>query len=127
MTRFATAALTAALLLLVGCATTRLYVAGIPISGASALAGRWAGTVTPGRWSAQDPFALTITPDGQLTATWDSDTAWGNITIQNGRATFGMHPPVYEGTVRLYENGGQRELVLEDDWQSFKARVAPVN
>ena len=100
-------------------------VDGAPIDGTSAIAGTWTGTVTPGRWGLADPFNLTITPDGQLTATWDSNTAWGTVTVRNGRASFEMHPTLHEGSVRLYEDGGTRQLVLQDEWQFFVARVRP--
>ena len=104
-------------------ASTHSGSSGSPIERMSAIAGTWVGTVTPGHWGVEDPFTLTITPDGQLTATWDSNTAWGTVTLDNGRATFEMHPDVHEGTIRLYESGGKRELVLEDELQSLNARV----
>jgi hypothetical protein len=106
-------------------AATPRTSSGSPIEGTSALAGTWTGTVTPGHWGVEDPFTLTITPDGHLTATWDSNTAWGTVTVEHGRATFEMHPDFHEGTIRLYDTGGKRELVLEDELQSLTARVAP--
>jgi len=106
-------------------ASTHTTSSGSPIEGTAAIAGTWTGTVTPGHWGVEDPFTLTITPDGQLTATWDSNTAWGRVTVEHGRATFEMHPDVHEGTIRLYEAGGKRELVLEDELQSLTARVEP--
>ena len=124
MARFGSVLLAAALTFLTGCASTRA-IAGAPISDTSAIAGRWVGTVTPGLWGLADAFNLTITPDGQFTATWNSNTAWGTVAVQNGQATFEMHPMLYEGTIRLYEAGDRRELVLDDDWQAFKARVVP--
>ena len=123
MTRFGSVLL-AAIVLLAGCASLRA-VDGAPIDGTSAIAGTWTGTVTPGRWGLADPFNLTITPDGQLTATWDSNTVWGTVTVRNGRASFEMHPTLHEGSVRLYEDGGTRQLVLQDEWQFFVARVRP--
>ena len=123
MTRFGSVLL-AAIVLLAGCASLRA-VDGAPIDGTSAIAGTWTGTVTPGRWGLADPFNLTITPDGQLTATWDSNTVWGTVTVRNGRASFEMHPTLHEGSVRLYEDGGTRQLVLQDEWQFFLARVRP--
>ena len=117
MTRFGSVLLAAAVVLLAGCASMRA-VDGAPIDGTSAIAGTWTGTVTPGRWGLADPFNLTITPDGQLTATWDSNTAWGTVTVRNGRASFEMHPT-------LYEDGGRRQLILDDRWQPFTARVVP--
>ena len=124
MTRFGSVLLAAAVVLLAGCASMRA-VDGAPIDGTSAIAGTWTGTVTPGRWGLADPFNLTITPDGQLTATWDSNTVWGTVTVRNGRASFEMHPTLHEGSVRLYEDGGTRQLVLQDEWQFFVARVRP--
>src|SRR5205814_10143638 len=97
-----------------------------PVDGVSVLAGTWTGTVRPGHWGVADPFDLTITPDGQLTATGDSNAAWGTVTVQDGRARFEMSPAVHEGTIRLYQRGSTRELVLEDELQSLNARVEPV-
>ena len=124
MTRFGLVLL-AATLILAGCASMQAATSA-PIDGLSALAGTWTGTVTPGHWGVADPFNLTITPDGQLTATWDSNTAWGTVTVQDGRARFEMSPTVHEGTIRLYQRGSTRELVLEDELQSLSARVVPV-
>jgi hypothetical protein len=124
MTRFGSGLLAAAVVLLAGCASMR-GVDGAPISAISTIAGTWTGTVTPGRWGVADPFNVTITPDGQLTAAWDSNTAWGTVTVRNGQASFEMHPMLYEGTIRLYEDGGRRQLLLDDRWQPFTARVVP--
>ena len=124
MTRFGLVLL-AATLILAGCASMQAATSA-PIDGLSALAGTWTGTVTPGHWAVADPFNLTITPDGQLTATWDSNTAWGTVTVQDGRARFEMEPTLHEGSIRLYQGGRTRELVLEDDLQSLSARVVPV-
>ena len=125
MTRFALVLLAAAVVFSAGCASMQA-ARSAPIDGMSALAGMWTGTVTPGHWGVADPFNLTITPDGQLTATWDSNTAWGTVTVQDGRARFEMSPTVHEGTIRLYQRGSTRELVLEDELQSLSARVVPV-
>ena len=124
MTRFALVLLAAAVVFSAGCASMQA-ARSAPIDGMSALAGTWTGTVTPGHWGVADPFNLTITPDGHLTATWDSNTAWGTVTVQNGRARFEMSPTVHEGTIRLYQRGSTRELVLEDELQSLNARVEP--
>jgi hypothetical protein len=115
--------LLAATLGLLGCASIQ-GATWSPIDGVSAVAGTWTGTVTPGHWAVADPFTITITPDGQLTAKWDSNTAWGKVTVANGRATFEMEPTIFEGTIRLFESGGgKRELVLDDEVQSLSARV----
>src|SRR3989475_10801042 len=125
MTRFGSVLLAASVVFSAGCASLQT-AASAPINGTSAIAGTWTGTVTPGHWGVADPFNLTITPDGHLTATWDSNTAWGTVTVQDGRARFEMSPTVHEGTIRLYQGGRTRELVLQDELQSLNARVEPV-
>ena len=125
MTRFGSVVLAATVVLFAGCASMQA-ARSAPIDGTSALAGTWRGTVTPGHWGVADPFNLTITPDGQLTATWDSNTAWGTVTVQDGRARFEMHPTLHEGSIRLYQAGRTRELVLQDELQSLNARVVPL-
>src|SRR5437667_12892141 len=112
MTRFGSVLLAASVVFSAGCALLQT-AASAPINGTSALAGTWTGTVTPGHWGVADPFNLTITPDGHLTATWDSNTAWGTVTVQNGRARFEMSPTVPEGTIRPTARGSTRGPVLE--------------
>jgi hypothetical protein len=125
MTRFGSVLLAAAVVFSAGCASMQAGRSA-PIDGMSALAGTWTGTVTPGHWAVADPFNLTITPDGQLTANWDSSTAWGTVTVQDGRARFEMHPTLHEGSIRLYQQGHTRELVLQDELQSLNAHVMPL-
>jgi hypothetical protein len=125
MTRLASVLLAVTVVFVAGCASMQA-VPSAPIEGLSALAGTWTGTVTPGHWGVVDPFNLTITPDGQLTATWDSNTAWGTVTVQDGRARFEMHPTLHEGSIRLYQGGRTPELVLQDELQSLNARVVPL-
>jgi hypothetical protein len=109
-----------ALVMVAGC-TSLQPATGTPIPDFGAIAGKWAGTVTPGN----ELFYLTITPDGGLTATWGPNYAWGTVTLGTGKATFRMEPGRFEGTVTLYASGGSRLLVLEDDWSAFYAQVTP--
>jgi hypothetical protein len=108
------------LVLVAGCASLQ-PAAGTSITDIGAIAGKWAGTVTPGN----EPFYLTITPDGALTATWGPNYTWGRVTVGSGKATFTMEPGLLEGTVTLYASGGSRRLVLDDDWSTFYAQVVP--
>jgi hypothetical protein len=103
-----------------GCASLPAAT-GAPIADAGTLAGKWAGTVTPG----DEPFYLTINPGGTLTAAWGPNMAWGTVTVRNGQATFEMQPGPYEGSIRLYDDGGTRQIVLDDFWASFNARAVP--
>ena len=113
-----------AVALLVGCASFQ-SVEGVPITGMSQIAGKWAGTMNPGSVGGEEPFYLTIGADGTLTAAWGANSGYGKVTIRNGRAKFDMEPNVREGPLRLYDSGGKRTLVLDDIWSSFRAQVTP--
>ena len=36
-----------------------------------------------------------------------------------------MQPPVAEGTIRLYDDGGRRTLIMDGSLPSFTAQVTP--
>jgi hypothetical protein len=112
------------LTILAGCASLPA-ANGAPIINIDQLAGKWAGTINPGHDGFADPFYLTITPDGRLVAGWGVDTSWGTVTIRNGQATFEMQPPISEGTIRLYLDGGRRTLIMDGVLPSFSAQVTP--
>ncbi len=109
-----------ALVMVAGC-TSLQPAAATPISDIGAIAGNWAGTVTPGN----EFFYLTITSDGALKAAWGPNYAWGTVTLGTGKATFRMEPGLFEGTVTLYGSGGSRLLILDDNWSTFYAQVTP--
>lgn len=113
-----------ALLVLVataGCASLPAR-AGAAIADVGAIVGTWAGTSAPG----DQPFSLTINPGGTLVAAWGGDTRWGTVTVQNGAAAYEMQPGGHEGTIRLFEDGGGRRLVLEDASTARQAQAVPV-
>jgi hypothetical protein len=104
-----------------GCASLPA-VTGAPIADVGAIVGAWAGTATPG----DRPFALTINPGGTLVATWGDERRWGTVTVRDGRATYEMQPGDYEGTIRLFDDGGPRRLVLEGAGAAQYAHAVPV-
>ena len=125
MWRWGGAALLAmTLAVLAGCAASMQAARGAPITDINLLVGKWAGTVSPAG-NGQDAFYLTITPDRKLTAAWGPNTAWGTVTLQDGKATYQMEPLEYEGTMTLYLDGAKKTLVLDDTWLPFNARVTP--
>jgi len=118
------ALLGATLAIMASCASLP-SAAGEPITDINQIVGKWAGTITPGHNSVQEPFYLTIMPDGRLVAGWGVDTAWGSVTLRNGQATFEMKPPISQGSIRLYVDGGKRTLVMDAVLPSFLAQVTP--
>jgi hypothetical protein len=117
-------ALLLTLTILTGCASLS-PPSGAPITDIDQLAGKWVGTINPGSNSFEDPFYLTIMPDGKLVAGWGINTSWGTVTIRNGQATFQMEPPIAEGAIRLYLDGGKRTLIMDAVTPSFTAQVTP--
>ncbi len=107
-----------------GCASLP-SASGAPISAIDQIAGKWAGTINPGHNGFVDPFYLTITPDGKLVAGRGANTSSGTVTLRNGQATFEMQPRVSEGTIRLYDDGGSRTLIMDGTLPSFTAQVTP--
>jgi len=118
------ALLGATLAIMASCASLP-SAAGEPITDINQIVGKWAGTITPGHNSVQEPFYLTIMPDGRLVAGWGVDTAWGSVTLRNGQATFEMKPPISQGSIRLYVDGGKRTLIMDAVLPSFLAQVTP--
>ena len=114
------AILVATLAILAGCASLK-PAGGTPITDISLIAGDWAGTMT----QPYEPFYLKITPDRKLVAAWGPNHAWGTVTLRNGQATFEMQPPISEGTIRLYLDGGRRTLIVDGVLPSFSAQVTP--
>ena len=112
------------LTMLAGCASLP-PASGAPITSIDQIAGSWAGTINPGHNSFEDPFYLTISPDGKLVAGWGVDTSWGTVTIRNGQATFEMQPPIAEGSIKLYLDGGKHTLFMNGVVPSFTAQMTP--
>jgi hypothetical protein len=107
-----------------GCAGSMQSAQGVAVTDINQLAGKWAGTVTPAG-AGQDAIYVTITPDRKLTAAWGPNTAWGTVSIQNGKATYRMEPLEYEGTMTLYVEGAKKTLVMDDLWLPFYATMTP--
>ena len=118
----------AVLVALTACASLRAAeraAEGVPITGIDLIAGKWAGTRTPGSPGMDDRFYLTITPDFKMTASWGVNTTWGTVTLRDGQAAYQMDPGQLEGTIRLYVKGTRRTLVLDDLWATYSAELTP--
>jgi len=107
-----------------GCAGSMQAAQGVAVTDINQLAGKWAGLVTPAG-AGETAIYVTITSDRKLTAAWGSNTAWGTVSIQNGKATYQMEPLEYEGTMTLDVDGGKKTLIMDDLWLPFYARMTP--
>ena len=87
------------------------------------IAGRWQGQIAFGRGSYQ-LFYLTINPDATLVATWEGGTRWGKVTIEGARARFTFY--IWSGNLDYLEGGGDRVILLKEDFSHFDAIVRPL-
>jgi len=87
------------------------------------IAGRWQGQIAFSRGSYQ-LFYLTINPDSTLIASWDGVTRWGKVTIEGGRARFNFY--IWSGNLDYLEGGGDRVLLLKEDFSHWDAIVRPL-
>jgi hypothetical protein len=87
------------------------------------IAGRWRGQIVFGRGPYQ-LFYLTVNPDGTLIASWDGITRWGKVTVEGGRARFGLY--IWSGSLDYLEGGGDRVILLKEDFAHWDAIVRPL-
>jgi hypothetical protein len=85
--------------------------------------GRWQGQIRFGRGSLQ-LFYPTIYPDGRLVASWDGVTRYGQVTVGPGPARFGLH--IWSGSLDYLEGGGDRVILMKEDFGSWDAIVRPL-
>ncbi|HSE06040.1 MAG TPA: hypothetical protein VLK35_17965 [Methylomirabilota bacterium] len=87
------------------------------------LVGEWRGQITF-RGGPYQLFYLTINPDGTLVAWWAGMTRWGKVTLEDGRARFGLY--IWSGNLDYLEGGGDRVLLLKEDFSHWDAIVRPL-
>jgi hypothetical protein len=115
-----TALLTAAALAPAGC--TSLPPAR-KVTDMSLIAGQWQGQIAFARGPYQ-LFYLTIEPDGNLVARWPGGTRWGNVTLEGRYTRFSFY--IWSGTIDYLEGGGDRVLLLKEDFSHWDAIVRPL-
>lgn len=87
------------------------------------LAGQWQGQIAF-RAGPYQLFYLTINPDGTLVGSWGGMTRWGQVTLEGGRARFGLY--IWSGNLDYLEGGGDRVLLLKEDFSHWDAIVRPL-
>ena len=87
------------------------------------LVGRWQGQITFSRGPYQ-LFYLTINPDGTLIASWDGVTRWGKVTLEGARTRFSFY--IWSGNLDYLEGGGNRVILLKEDFSHWDAIVRPL-
>ena len=88
------------------------------------VAGRWRGQIAFSR-SPYELFYLTINPEGTLVASWDAVTRYGKVTLEGGRARFSVY--IWSGTLDYLEGGGERVILLKEDFGHWDAIVRPLS
>ena len=87
------------------------------------IAGDWQGQIAF-RGGPYQLFYLTIYPDSTLTGRWPGGTRWGQIKLEGGRTRFSLY--IWSGTVDYLEGGGDRVLLLKEDFAQWDAIVRPL-
>jgi hypothetical protein len=56
---------------------------------------------------------------------WGSNTRWGTVTVADGRARFAVY--IWSGDLQYLEGGGQRMIILRDDFLTFYGQATPLS
>jgi hypothetical protein len=88
------------------------------------IAGRWQGQIAFARSSYQ-LFYLTINPNATVVASWDGVTRYGKVTLEGTRTRFTFY--IWSGTLDYLEGGGQRVILLKEDFGAWDAIVQPLS
>jgi hypothetical protein len=85
--------------------------------------GRWQGQIKFG-FGGYQLFYPTIYPDGRLVASWDGVTRYGQVTVGPGPARFSLY--IWSGSLDYLEGGGERVILMKEDFGSWDAIVRPL-
>jgi hypothetical protein len=85
--------------------------------------GRWQGQIKFG-FGGYQLFYPTIYPDGRLVASWDAVTRYGQVTVGPGPTRFTLY--IWSGTLDYLEGGGERVILMKEDFGSWDAIVRPL-
>ena len=88
------------------------------------IAGRWQGQITFARGSYQ-LFYFTINPDGTVIASWDGVTRYGKVTLEGARTRVAFY--IWSGSLDYLEGGGQRVILMKEDFGAWDAIVRPLS
>jgi len=88
------------------------------------IAGRWQGQITFARGSYQ-LFYLTIEPDGRVVASWDGLTRYGKVTLEGPRTRVSFY--IWSANLDYLEGGGQRVILMKEDFGAWDAIVRPLS
>ena len=92
------------------------------VTAISLIAGHWQGRIAFTGHS-YELFYLTINRDGSPVASWDGVTRYGKITLEPGRARFSLF--VWSGNLDFLEGGGERVILMKEDFGAWDAIVRP--
>jgi hypothetical protein len=85
--------------------------------------GRWQGQIKFG-FGGYQLFYPTIYPDGRLVASWDGVTRYGRVTVGPGPTRFSLY--IWSGSLDYLEGGGDRVILMKEDFGAWDAIVRPL-
>ncbi len=94
-----------------------------PVTDMGLIAGQWQGQIAFARSSYQ-LFYLTIEPSGRVVASWDGVTRYGQVTLGGARPRISFY--IWSANLDYLEGGGQRVLLLKEDFGAWDAIVRPL-
>jgi len=121
---FAVVLLVLAALAAGACAAKRASSPPKAIGSVADIAGTWRGTLEFG--TGEQNATLTIDPGGRATLVGSTMTVNGQVAVRDGNGTYSF-PGRSDGTMTLYETGGQRQLNLKGNSGVFDVWVTPTS
>ena len=85
--------------------------------------GRWQGQIKFG-FGGYQLFYPRIYPAGRLVASWDGVTRYGQVTAGPGPTRFSLY--IWSGSLDYLEGGGDRVILMKEDFGSWDAIVRPL-
>lgn len=93
------------------------------VSDIALIQGKWQGQIKFG-FGGYQLFYPTIEPDGRLVASWGSVTRYGQVTVGPGPTRFSLY--IWSGTLDYLEGGGDRVILMKEDFGAWDAIVRPL-
>ncbi len=68
---------------------------------------------------------MRVAADGRVVASWDGVTRYGKVTLEGPRTRVGFY--IWSGSLDYLEGGGQRVILMKEDFEAWDAIVRPLS